>query len=181
MWVAFGGNTMREDFGMLVGEITDYEKKKADEEIREQQKQIDYDTKDYTIELLVQKFEKNDFFIPDYQRALMWGNANKNLFLESVLLGLPISLIFFADCKDGKQEIIYGAQRIQALVEFAKGNLQIQGLKKLKHVNGFKFDDLSEMQRRKFLNRTLRIVVLGENTPVSLRQELFYRINTAYA
>lgn len=57
----------------------------------------------------------------------------------------------------------------------------IQGLKKLKHVNGFKFADLSEMQRRKFLNRTLRIVVLGENTPVSLRQELFYRINTAYA
>ncbi len=60
---------------MPVGEITDDEKKKADEEIREQQKQIDYDTKDYTIELLVQKFEKNDFFIPDYQRALMWGNA----------------------------------------------------------------------------------------------------------
>lgn len=111
----------------------------------------------------------------------MWGNANKNLFLESVLLGLPISLMFFADCKDGKQEIIYGAQRIQALVEFTKGNLQIQGLKKLKHVNGFKFHDLSEMQRRKFLNRTLRIVVLDENTPVSSRRELFYRINTAYA
>ena len=66
--------------------------------------------------------------------AIMWGNANKNLFLESVLLGLPISLMFFADCKDGKQEIIYGVQRIQTLVEFAKGDLQIQGLKKLKHV-----------------------------------------------
>ena len=91
MWVAFGGNTTREDFGMLVGEITDDEKKKADEEIREQQKQIDYDTKDYTIELLVQKFEKNDFFIPDYQRALMWGNANKNLFI------LHYS-IFLANC-----------------------------------------------------------------------------------
>ena len=49
----------REDFGMLVGEITDDEKKKADEEIREQQKQIDYDTKDYTIELLVQKMGLN--------------------------------------------------------------------------------------------------------------------------
>lgn len=31
MRVAFGGNTTREDFDMLVGEITDYEKKKADE------------------------------------------------------------------------------------------------------------------------------------------------------
>lgn len=82
MWVAFGGNTTREDFGMLVGDITDDEKKKADEEIREQQKQIDYDTNDYTIELLVQKFEKNDFFIPDYQKIFMWGNANKTFLLN---------------------------------------------------------------------------------------------------
>ena len=67
---------------MLVGDITDDEKKKADEEIREQQKQIDYDTNDYTIELLVQKFEKNDFFIPDYQKIFMWGNANKTFLLN---------------------------------------------------------------------------------------------------
>ena len=90
---------------MLVGEITDDEKKKADEEIREQQKQIDYDTKDYTIELLVQKIEKNDFFIPDYQRALMRGNSNKNLFLESVLLGLPISLMFLLIAKTESRKL----------------------------------------------------------------------------
>ena len=41
--------------------ITDDDRKKVDEEIRKLQKQIDYDTKDFTIELLVQKFEKNDF------------------------------------------------------------------------------------------------------------------------
>lgn len=159
--------------------ITDDDRKKADEEIRELQKQIDYDTKDFTIELLVQKFEKNDFFIPNYQRAFIWRSDNKNFFLESVLLGLPIPFMFFADCKDGRQEIIDGAQRMQTLVEFTKGGLQIQGLKKLKHVNGFKFNDLSEAQQRKFLNRTLRIIVLDEDIPASSRQELFYRINTA--
>lgn len=75
MWVAFGGSTTREDFGMLVGEITDDEKKKADEEIREQQKQIDYDTKDYTIELLVQKFEKNDFFYTGLSKGAYVGKC----------------------------------------------------------------------------------------------------------
>lgn len=157
--------------------ITDDDRKKADEEIRELQKQIDYDTKDFTIELLVQKFEKNDFFIPNYQRAFIWRSDNKNFFLESVLLGLPIPFMFFADCKDGRQEIIDGAQRMQTLVEFTKGSLQIQGLKKLKHLNGFKFTDLSEAQQRKFRNRTLRIIVLDEDIPASSRQELFYRIN----
>ena len=37
---------------------------------------------------------------------------NKNLFLESIFLGLPIPFMFLADCSDGRQEIIDGAQRM---------------------------------------------------------------------
>ena len=40
----------------------------ADIEIKKFQKQVDYDTKDYTIEYLVDKLAKGDFFIPTYQR-----------------------------------------------------------------------------------------------------------------
>ena len=94
------------------------DKKAADAQIKECQKQIEYDTKDYTIELLVEKFKKNEFFIPKYQRNYIWRDKNKNLFLESVFLGLPIPFMFFADSDDGRQEIIDGAQRMQTLVSF---------------------------------------------------------------
>ena len=143
------------------------------------QKQIDYDTKDFTIELLISKFNKEDFFIPDYQRNFIWRNNNKTLFLESIFLGLPIPFMFFADCENGKQEIIDGAQRMQTLVEFYNNKLQISGLKKLTNLNGFYFKDLSESQQRKFLNKTLRIIVLEEDTPDVARQDLFFRINTS--
>ena len=66
---------------------------KAELQIKEFQKQIEYDTKDYTIEHLVDKFNKQDFFIPRYQRKFVWRPKNKSMFIESVLLGLPIPFI----------------------------------------------------------------------------------------
>lgn len=158
--------------------VSNEEKQTADLQIKETQKQIDYDTKDFTIEILVDKFKKKDFFIPSYQRNFIWQPKNKTLFLESIFLGLPIPFMFFADCDNGKQEIIDGAQRMQTLVEFHNNKLQLSGLKKLTKLNGFYFKDLSDAQQRKFLNKTLRIIVLKEDMPTAARQDLFYRINT---
>lgn len=158
--------------------VTMDEKQVADLQIKKMQKQIDYDTKDFTVELLIAKFKKKDFFIPSYQRDFVWQTKNKTLFLESIFLGLPIPFMFFADCDNGKQEIIDGAQRMQTLVEFYNNKLQLSGLKKLTKLNGFYFKDLSDAQQRKFLNKALRIIVLEEDTPTASRQDLFYRINT---
>lgn len=155
------------------------QKQAADAQIKEMQKKIDYDTRDFTIELLITKYNKGDFFIPGYQRKFVWKERNKNLFLESVFLGLPIPFMFFADCSDdGRQEIIDGAQRMQTIVEFYNNKLRLSGMEKLTSLNGFSFQDLSEVQQRKFSNKLLRIIVLEEDTPSDSRQDLFYRINT---
>jgi len=98
--------------------------------------------------------------------------------LESIFLGLPIPFMFLADCSDGRQEIIDGAQRMQTIVEFYNNKLRLSGMEKLTALNGFSFMDLSEAQQRKFLNKSLRIIVLEEDTPTASRQDLFYRINT---
>lgn len=60
--------------------ITEIDKQVADRQIKDMQKEIDYDTKDYTIELLVDKFLRGDFFIPLYQRQFIWQDKNKTLF-----------------------------------------------------------------------------------------------------
>jgi hypothetical protein len=159
--------------------ITPELRSKADTQIKALQQQISYDTKDYTVELVIQKFEKNDFFIPDYQRGFIWKDRNRSSFIESVLLGLPIPFMFFADCEDGKLEIIDGAQRVQTLAAFVSGELILSNLPKLNALQGFGFNDLSPTQKRRFLNRSLRIVVLEESTPKDIRQDIFNRINTS--
>lgn len=151
----------------------------AETQMQSQQKQVEYDTKDYTLELLLDKFKKGDFFIPQYQRQYVWKPKNKTLFIESVLLGLPIPFMFFAGCDDGRLEIIDGAQRMQTIQEFVSGKLKLTKLPKLDLLEGFKFSDLSPATQRKFLNRTFRVVVLDEKTTADVRQDLFNRINTS--
>lgn len=159
--------------------ITLEQKQDADLQIKEMQKQIDYDTKDYTIEFLVDKLKRGDFFIPEYQRKFIWKDANKSLFIESVLLGLPIPFMFFGNCDDGRIEIIDGAQRLQTLSSFVSKELKLKGLEKLDLLNDFTFGDLTDAQQRKFLEKTLRVITLDENTTNDVRQDLFNRINTS--
>ena len=150
----------------------------AEGQIRELQKEISFDTKDYPIEVLVDKFRADDFYIPEYQRKFVWDNAKKVRFIESVLLGLPIPFMFFSDNEDGRCEIIDGAQRTQTLEEFLYNDLMLNGLEKLTSLNGFKFTDLPEIFQRKFKGRTLRIIVLADTTTIETRQDIFNRINT---
>ncbi len=108
----------------IKSEITDEKREAAEMEIREKQKPVDYDTKEYPVEILVQKYlegkddDTNELFIPDYQREMAWDEARQSKFIESVLLGLPIPYIFVADIREGEEtdlarlEIIDGSQRM---------------------------------------------------------------------
>lgn len=164
---------------MAKKKVTPEQVEAAERQLKELQRQVEYDTKDYTLELLLDKFEKGDFYIPDYQRQFVWKPNNRSLFIESVLLGLPIPFMFFAGCDDGRLEIIDGAQRMQTLREFVKRKMKLSKLAKLTELDGFVFEDLSTATQRKSLNRTFRVVVLDEKTTTDIRQDLFNRINTS--
>lgn len=150
----------------------------AEAQLREMQRDVDYDTKDFTVDYMIQEFQKGTFYIADYQRKFVWDPKRRRRFVESVLLGLPIPFLFLAEMEDGLLEIVDGAQRIQTLEEFVNGDLRLQGLEKLPALNGFRFSDLSEGQQRRFRNRALRMIVLDAATSLEIRQDIFDRINT---
>ena len=79
-----------------------------------------------------------EFYIPlEYQRNFVWGNKDRCIFIESILMGLPIPFMFFSDTDDGRIEIVDGAQRTQTLVQFCQNDLELQGLEILTDSNGF--------------------------------------------
>ncbi|MDZ8088780.1 MAG: DUF262 domain-containing protein [Nostoc sp. DedQUE12b] len=169
-------------------EITDERKEAAEAEIREKQKPVDYDTKEYPVEILVQKYmdgkddDTNELFIPDYQREMAWDDTRQSKFIESVLLGLPIPYIFVADIPDqeneARLEIIDGTQRIRTLVRFINNELILDKLDKLRQLNGFTFGDLSLARQRRFKRTTLRMIQLTEKADEEVRRDMFERINT---
>ncbi|MFO1031391.1 MAG: DUF262 domain-containing protein [Planctomycetota bacterium] len=159
-------------------QITPLDAAQAEEQIKTRQHDVRYDVKDFPIDYIVDKYKDGLLYIPRYQRESVWKEQTKCRFIESVILGLPIPMMFLADMDEGLLEIVDGAQRIRALESFTNGDLLLKNLKELPRLNGFRFSDLPASQQRKFRTKALRLIILSDTTTEALRQEIFSRINT---
>lgn len=152
-------------------------------QIEEEKKSVDYDTREFTIEIVVDKYLKNleqndnEIFVPDYQREFTWDEQRQSKFIESIVLGLPVPLIFLAENDKGRLEIVDGSQRIRTLAAFLSDELMLCDLKKLTNLNGFCFSRLSLGRQRKIKNSALRAIVLRDNTTEEIKNDIFERIN----
>ncbi|TQQ39391.1 hypothetical protein, partial [Vibrio cholerae] len=58
--------------------ITEEKLQRIEEQILEEKKAVDFDTREFTVEFLVGKYlknieiDENDIFVPDYQRDFVW-------------------------------------------------------------------------------------------------------------
>jgi hypothetical protein len=182
---------------LLTKSITEQMQEEAEIQIREKKKTVDYNTIEYPIEVIVDKYlngiddDTNEIFIPDYQREMVWDKARQSKFIESILLGLPIPYIYVADIsgeageenhsetKDlARLEMIDGTQRLRTLVNFINNDLQLQNLEKLTKLEGFRFSELNIARQRRFKRTTIRIIQLSEEADEEARRDLFERINT---
>jgi hypothetical protein len=166
--------------------ITEADKKLAEEQIVQHHRTVDYDTREYPVEVIVAKYlegldeDSNEIFVPDYQRDHTWEPRRQSRFIESVLIGLPIPYLFVADIaeREGRLEIVDGSQRIRTLADFLTNDLVLEQLDKLTHLNGFRFKDLPQSRQRRFKRHTLRLIELTERANEEIRRDLFERINT---
>lgn len=111
--------------------------------INSARKNVNYDTKEFTFELLISKFgrkiEENkstEIYIPFYQRKFVWDDKRQSKFIESILIGLPIPPMYFAEVEEGILEVIDGSQRIRTVNRFLRNELRLKGMGKLPELNG---------------------------------------------
>ncbi|MEL9440065.1 DUF262 domain-containing protein, partial [Escherichia coli] len=162
----------------------------ADNEIRLAQRNIGYNVREWTVEVIIQKYgdnienDKNELFIPDYQRDYKWDTKTASRFIESILLDFPIPYLYIADVfnedpeLDGRVEIIDGSQRIRSIYYFWNDQFELKDLKELKSLEGFKFSDLLASRQRRFLRASLRFIELKGDVEEQHRRDLFERINS---
>lgn len=155
----------------------------VEQQIVELKKTVAYDSKDYTIEILVKKYldgiddDENEIYVPEYQRDFVWDNARQSRLIESIILGLPIPPIFVAENNDGRLEIVDGSQRIRTLSAFLNNELILNDLEKITMLNGMNFNDFDVSRKRKFNNTTFTVIVLSESATDEIKNDLFERIN----
>jgi hypothetical protein len=147
--------------------------------------------------------ERNDFLLPqvidfvskekwlnlrpEYQRRLVWNDERRSLFIESLLLNVPIPPVFLYEWDLGRYEVMDGQQRLNAIVSFYENGFALTGLERWGDLNGLRWRDLPEVIRRGLDRRRISATTLlldhagSQNVHIQrsdIRKLVFERLNT---
>ena len=119
-------------------------------EIPAEKRRVYADKSDRSIFELFRKFQRGDLILdPEFQRRYVWDNKKARLLIESVLLEVPIPVIYLAEEDDGKFTVIDGQQRLRSFFRFLNNEFKLRGLSVLSDLNGKYFKDLDKEKQRK--------------------------------
>lgn len=161
-------------------ELSDEVKREAEAAVSAVARQVKFTVAEYPVSMYVSRFsddETDRYFVPEYQRNLAWNDEQKSLFIESLIVGLPIPFMFFYQTPDGRMEIVDGSQRMRAMRAFLKQSLRLRDLVLVPELNRFTFEDLLSDRKRKLEDVTIRTIILDTGTDAATRAEMFARIN----
>jgi hypothetical protein len=142
-----------------------------------------------SVEVLISKIENDEINLrPEFQRDFVWDINRASLFIDSLIIGLPIPSIFLGKRKSDESFIVIdGQQRLKSLYYFFKGKFKsnrkerkflLQNLDN-RDWNSKSYEELGDVPQRSFRNAVLNTTVI-ENidvTPTAI-SDIFHRLNT---
>jgi len=115
---------------------------------------------------------------PDFQRLQVWDNKKASLLVESVLLDIPLPVIYLNEESDGTFSVVDGQQRLTALFDFFENKFKLNYLMVLKEIKGKKFQDLPQKEKNKFENASIHVIQIKKESSPDIKFEIFERLNT---
>lgn len=117
----------------------------------------------------------------EYQRKYVWDPPKASRLIESLLLNVPIPVCYFAEDESGAYEVIDGLQRLTTIRNFLDGAFALTGLSVLSELDNKYFKDLAPRDQRRLENRTIRCIVITEDSHPDIKFDVFERLNTGAA
>lgn len=117
---------------------------------------------------------------PKFQREKVWDNKQKSELIESILMGIPLPLMYFFQDEAGNIQVVDGKQRLSTLFEYMAndGNgFILKDLKILKDLNGKKFKNLEAYQKANIEDYELVVNIIKPPTPDRIKFDIFDRVN----
>jgi hypothetical protein len=149
-------------------------------------KNIVYQPKTPTIESLYLDYKNGDLILnPEFQRNFVWQKRRASDLIESIILNIPLPLIYLAEVGD-KEEIIDGQQRLTSIFSFIDGffpdKVKFKLSKNLKllgdEIGGKTFQELDKKYQKQITKRALNIITISEESQEDVKFEMFERLNT---
>lgn len=140
---------------------------------------LDIKKYDRMIKDIISSIEDGSIILtPDYQRNYLWDNKKSSKLIESILLNIPIPVIYASEEKDGKWNIVDGLQRLNTLSRFYKDEFKLTGLEVLSELNNKKYSELSDSLKSKIDRGDLSIILLLDSSSPDIQYDIFMRLNT---
>lgn len=144
---------------------------------------IKIDRVQFSIFELKRRYDKGLICLdPDFQRNEVWSTRQKSELIESVVMGIPLPLIYLAETMEGKLVIVDGRQRLTTFFKYLDNAFAINGLKIMTELNTCKFRDLeNDVKKSKYATEIedfqLVIQIIKYPTPDRVRFDIFDRVN----
>ena len=138
---------------------------------------VHVEQKDFTLMQLKDDVDSNDIVTnPDYQRNYIYDNKRASKLVESILMGIPIPILYLCEEDDGTYSVIDGQQRILSFVRYLKNEYALTGLTNLSSLNGLYYKDLDKPIQRSLKSKTLHVITILKDSK-ELKYEIFSRLN----
>lgn len=133
---------------------------------------------DLSVNTLNEQWTNRILLLPDIQREYVWDNAKASRLIESLMLNIPIPVLYFAETEEAKYEIFDGHQRVRSIVNFLGGVFALSGLAVLREYRGKRFAELPDREQRFLKMRTLRTILISIDSHPNMKFEIYERLNT---
>jgi hypothetical protein len=133
---------------------------------------------DLSLNTLKEQWDDETLIIPEFQREYVWDNAKASRLIESLLLNIPIPILFFSETQEANYEVVDGHQRIRSIVRYFDNQFPLSGLRIQEEFRGIRFHQLPEREQRFLRTRVMRAIIIGVDSSPTMKFEVFERLNT---
>lgn len=133
---------------------------------------------DLSINTLLEQWNDGTLQLPEIQREYVWDNGRASRLVESILLNIPIPVVYFSETEEVQYLIIDGHQRILSIVRYIRNDFPLSGLKILGPLTGKRFNQLPAREQRLLRTRVIRAIIIGADSDDLMKFEVFERLNT---
>lgn len=167
----------------MLGEMKfddDYdEDSKIPYEIPKEVRKITTQAYDKSVADIVRMIDDKDIRLdPDYQRNYVWDNKKASMLIESIILNVPIPVIYVSQEEDDSWSVIDGLQRLSSLKRFFDGKFKLSGLEILSDLNKSDISTLNPKALRMLKNGLLRVIMITHDSNEEIKYDVFMRLNT---
>lgn len=131
-----------------------------------------------TVHDVLRRIRQGQFIMnPDFQRDFVWPEAKQSKLIESVLMRIPLPVLYLAEDRDGNMVVVDGLQRLSTFQRFTDDELRLR-LGSESDLNGKRFSDLDLRLQNRIEDCNLILYVIDADVPERARLDIFERVNS---